>query len=235
MSLMRPAPRSRAAVVAGINALWGTLAACASQQPRTIEPTIEPSQAGAAGNRSGGGADDSAFVLSRKPSGGAATGSALPTIHIGDKWWGFRGEHLKLGEAQVKARDGDISEVQAPDKFWDDQTAVESIAVWTAVCNECHGGRRRLEDVQNMPPPPPRWGRGEGLFFGARRRYAEVFFTVYHGGPERNGVRSEMPAWRGKLPKELIWSILYFLEYQSGGIEGRFPPSLYPRKGSVGE
>jgi hypothetical protein len=27
----------------------------------------------------------------------------------------------------------------------------------------------------------------------------------------------------------MIWALLYFLEYQSGGIEGRFPPSLYPK------
>jgi hypothetical protein len=38
-----------------------------------------------------------------------------------------------------------------------------------------------------------------------------------------------MPAWRGRLAREQIWAILYFLEFQSGGIEGRFPPSLYPR------
>ena len=53
--------------------------------------------------------------------------------------------------------------------------------------------------------------------------------TESSAGPERNGVRSEMPPWRGKIAKELIWALLYFLEYQSGGIEGRFPPSLYPR------
>ena len=39
-----------------------------------------------------------------------------------------------------------------------------------------------------------------------------------------------MPAWRGKLSKEQIWALIYFVEYQSGGIEGRFPPSLYPRE-----
>jgi hypothetical protein len=101
--------------------------------------------------------------------------------------------------------------------------------VWTALCNECHGGRRHIEDVTTMPPPPARWGRREGLFFGAKRKYADVFGVVYKGGPERNGVRSDMPSWRGKLAKEMIWSLLYFLEYQSGGIEGHFPPSLYPK------
>ena len=87
-----------------------------------------------------------------------------------------------------------------------------------------------------MPPPPAGWGRGDGLFFGNRRPYETLFHVVYNGGPERNGKRSEMPAWKGKLAKEQIWAILYFLEYQSGGIEGRFPPSLYPRmRGEAGQ
>jgi len=39
-----------------------------------------------------------------------------------------------------------------------------------------------------------------------------------------------MIAWKKELSREQIWALLYFLEYQSGGIEGRFPPSLYPRR-----
>jgi hypothetical protein len=210
-------PRSR------VLAPWVlALGACAATQQTTIEPaeTIEPTQ------------DDRTFVLSRARPGGSR-GSPLYELDIGERWWPFRAEHLHLSEARVRQRDEEISEVQAPDSFWDSQTSVEAVAVWTAVCNECHGGRRRMEDVITMPPPPAEWGRGEGLFFGARRHYADVFYVIYHGGPERKGVRSEMPAWRGKLPKELIWTLLYFLEYQSGGIEGRFPPSLYPRREGV--
>jgi hypothetical protein len=198
---------------------------CAASPPpvATIEPTV--AQAGVPGP------EDQGFVLSRTP---ASVPKVAPVdIHSGDRWWRFRADYLHVGEPQVRARDSDISEVQAPDRFWDEQTAVEAINMWTAVCNECHGGRRRLEDALKMPPPASDWGRGEGLFFGARRRYADVFMVVYRGGPERKGVRSEMPAWRGKISKELIWAILYFLEYQSGGIEGRFPPSLYPRRGAV--
>jgi hypothetical protein len=193
--------------------------------PATIEPTVT-AVAGPIGT-----SEDQAFVLSRRPAAGAQVPGI--DIHIGDRWWHFRGDFLRVGEAQVRARDADMSEVQAPERFWDEQSAVEAINVWTAVCNECHGGRRRLEDAMKMPSPTPEWGRGEGLFFGARRRYADVFMVVYRGGPERRGVRSEMPAWRGKIAKELIWALLYFLEYQSGGIEGRFPPSLYPRRGPL--
>ena len=87
-----------------------------------------------------------------------------------------------------------------------------------------------MEDVVRMPTPTATWGRGEGLFFGMRRPYAEIFRTVYNGKIEKEGNRWKMPAWRGKLSKEQIWALIYFVEYQSGGIEGRFPPSLYPRE-----
>jgi hypothetical protein len=196
---------------------------CAASAPpaATIEPTASPA---AAATHS----PDQGFVLSRGRAGEGSRAEPLD-LHIGERWWRFRSEYLRTSEAHVRARDADISEVQAPERFWDDQSAVEAINVWTAVCNECHGGRRRLEDALKMPVPASEWGRGEGLFFGARRRYADVFMVVYRGGPDRRGVRSEMPAWKGKIAKELLWALLYFLEYQSGGIEGRFPPSLYPR------
>jgi mono/diheme cytochrome c family protein len=87
-----------------------------------------------------------------------------------------------------------------------------------------------VEDAMAMPPPPSGWGRGEGLFFGKRRPYPEVFAMVHDGGPPRNGKRSEMPPWRGKISREQIWAVLYFLAYQSGGLEAPFPPSLQPRQ-----
>jgi hypothetical protein len=197
--------------------------ACASQPLPTIEPPDTSAQYPAPPPE-----DDRAFVLSRR-----GTGARNPTgyqLNIAERWWPFRSDFLRINETRARARDEEISEVVAPEAFWDTQTSVEAVQVWSAVCNECHGGRRRTEDAAAMTGPPPEWGRGDGLFFGARRRYADVFNTIYRGGPERRGIRSEMPAWRGKLPKELIWALLYFLEYQSGGIEGRFPPSLYPRR-----
>ena len=212
---MSPAGASRALVPVF---LW---AACASQPLPTIEPPDTSAPASSP-------ADDRAFVLSRRSTGSRTTTGYQ--LNIAERWWPFRSDFLRLTEPRARARDEEISEVVAPDGFWDSQTSLEAVQVWSAVCNECHGGRRRMEDATAMPAPPPDWGRGDGLFFGARRRYADVFNTIYRGGPERRGVRSEMPAWRGKLPKELIWALLYFLEYQSGGIEGRFPPSLYPRR-----
>jgi hypothetical protein len=190
--------------------------ACASAPPaveRTIEPTV---------------GDDSAFVLSRNPVG--TKPAERGPVHVGEAWWSFRAEFLKTNEGRVRDRDGDISEKQAPGEFWDQQTAVETISIWTTFCNECHGGRRRMEDVLKMPGPTASWGRGDGLFFGIRRPYADIFRTIYNGKIEKEGNRWKMPAWRGKLSKEQIWALIYFVEYQSGGIEGRFPPSLYPRE-----
>jgi mono/diheme cytochrome c family protein len=202
-----------------------------SQQVATGPRTIEPPAGGGVARGSG---DENEFVISRaRPSGGAGNASSasedVPEPHLADDWWRFRADFLRTSIPQVRERDAAVSERQPPPVFWDQQTALEAAGVWGALCNECHGGRRRIEDAMKMPPPPAGWGRGDGLFFGVRRPYEMLFNIVYNGGPERNGKRSEMPAWRNRLAKEQIWAILYFLEYQSGGIEGRFPPSLYPR------
>ena len=205
------------------------VAACAgTPSSRTIEPG---SGEGADVSADVSADDDDSFVLSREPRRSDYT-TSLP-IHIEGKWWSFRGNHLGLSPAQVRQRDSRISMVRPPPSFWDNQTAVEAVSVWTAVCNECHGGRRRLKDALDMQAPPSEWGRGEGLFFGRRRPYREIFATIWGGGPDKdNGEPSEMPAWREKIPRELIWSLIWFLEVQSGGSEGRFPPSLYPRQGA---
>jgi hypothetical protein len=210
---------SRVAIarLAVLLAAVATLFGCASTAPaeKTIEPAATP---------------DTSFVLSRDPSPARKPEPTNPgQVHVGDLWWPFRGSYLKVGEAAAHDRDLEISEKQAPNGFWDEQTAVETIFIWGTFCNECHGGRRRMEDVVKMPGPAANWGRGEGLFFGIRRPYAEIFRTVSNGKIEREGNRWKMPAWRGKLSKEQIWALIYFIEFQSGGIEGRFPPSLYPR------
>jgi mono/diheme cytochrome c family protein len=179
---------------------------------------IEPPAAGATG--------EGDFVLSRVPVAKPVEEEA--PIHINEKWWRFRGDFLKLTERQVKDRDAAISIKQAPQDFWDPQTALEVVSIWGALCNQCHGGRRRVEDAVAMTAPPANWGQGEGLFFGNRRPYADVFGTIHNGGPQKDNKRP-MPPWRNILAKEQIWALLYFLEFQSGGIEGRFPPSLYPR------
>jgi len=200
---------------------------------QTIEPSgalrsIEPAGGGGGYVTDSGGAGGDDFVISRRPIKGDS-GDELAPLHLADEWWAFRAEFLQSNPAKVKERDDAISDSAPPPVFWDQQTAIEAASVWGELCNECHGGRRKLEDAIKMPPPPADWGRGTGLFFGQRRPYQELFRVVLNGGPIRNGQKSEMPAWQGRVSREEIWAILYFLEFQSGGIEGRFPPSLYPR------
>jgi hypothetical protein len=215
-------------------AIVAVTAGCAARQTRTIEPGSEESTGTAAAppTRAAAARDDNSFVLSRNrtPAQAAEEQSLVLPVHTGDLWWSFRGSHLGLTERQVKERDAAISDREGPDKFWDGQTALESVSLWSSLCNECHGGRRKVEDALATPQPPKNWGRGEGLFFGKRRPFAEVFAIVYNGGPVHNGNPSKMPPWKGKIAREQIWALLYFLVYQSGGIEGPFPPSLQPRQ-----
>jgi mono/diheme cytochrome c family protein len=204
-------------------------AACAGKQARTIEPGSPDEVAVSPGGTAVASTDDS-FVLSRQPAKAGAEPQLLLPVHTGDKWWDFRASFLGVNEREVKERDNAMSEKEAPDKFWDSQTALEAVSVWSSLCNECHGGRRKVEEALAMPAPPKGWGKGDGLFFGKRRPFAEVFAIVYDGGPTRNNKRSEMPPWRGKIAREQVWAILYFLMYQSGGIGAPLPPSLNPRQ-----
>lgn len=177
--------------------------------------------------------DPSDFVYSREPRAGQQKDVPQLPIHIYSSWWTYRGDHLGISAEEAQKRDAKLSRTRAPAGFWDSQTSMEAVSVWTVLCNECHGGRRSLEDAREMPEPAPAWGEGEGLFFGNRKGYDEMFGVIYKGGPVREGGRAQMPTWRGILSTEMIWALLYFLEYQSGGIESRFPPSLYPRPPKV--
>lgn len=201
--------------------LVGLVAGCASAP---APPTIEPPQPGRLSP------EEAEFVLSRRPPERRLDDEPPPPIHTGEAWWGFRAQFLGISDRQARLRDAALSERQPPADFWDEQTATEAVHLWSALCNECHGGRRRLEDVLAMPPPAPPWGHGEGLFFGRFRPYAEMFSVIAQGGPERGGLPSDMPGWRGKIAREQIWALLYFLEFQSGGIGGPLPPSLQPRR-----
>ena len=203
------------------------MVACAPVPKRVIEPnTIEPPAPSASGS-------EDEFVLSKENVKKTTRPNIYP-VHIQAEWFTFRGKYLQKTPEEVKRRDLTIGGARPPDGFWDEQTASEAVSVWTEFCNECHGGRRSLKDALGMAAPPPQWGIGEGLFFGKKKKYVEVFDTILNGGPpaEAEGL-VEMPAWEGKLSREMIWALIYFLEYQSGGVEGRFPPSLFPRKPDV--
>lgn len=225
-----------------------TVAAPGPSAAETIEPRSEQS-ADSAGAESenvaspegeatgmiaaGNSESDTEFVQSRAPQRPTPEDVKQLPIHLNESWWPFRAKFLGISMTEARRRDAAISMTHAPRNFWDEQTAVEAVSIWTVLCNECHGGRRSVEDAVSMPAPGPAWGQADGLFFGNRRSYRQVFHTVHSGGPPQNGERSEMIAWNKELSREQIWSLLYFLEYQSGGIIGRFPPSLYPRRSDV--
>lgn len=204
-------------------------AGAASNPQRVLVASGDDPSEGAAPLVAAAGPDESQFVYSREPLAERARVAQFP-IHIHDAWWPFRARQLRITEAEAQKRDARISDARAPAGFWDSQTAVEAVSLWTVLCNECHGGRRSLEDAVEMPAPPPAWGEDSGLFFGNRRTYRQLFNTVNDGGPLKANGRVAMPAWRNILSKEMMWALLYFLEYQSGGVESRFPPSLYPRR-----
>ncbi|HEU4580555.1 MAG TPA: cytochrome c [Polyangiaceae bacterium] len=198
-------------------------------RPAAWEPTGDPELVASGTDAARAEREDGGFVASRQPPSERARARPQLPIHIYARWWPWRASHLHLSEAQVQRRDEQLSRVRAPAGFWDAQTSLEAVSVWTVLCNECHGGRRTLEDAAAMPPPGPEWGQREGLFFGNRRSYEHLFDVVEHGGPPTKNGLARMPSWGGILSREMIWALLYFLEYQSGGIESRFPPSLYPR------
>lgn len=200
------------------------LAGCSAPQVRTIEPGMADYVDARVAST-----DDSSFVLSRKRADGWQAPMREFPIHLAEKWFPFRAEYLQITEIEAHTRDASMMDVRPPDQFWDEQTAVEAVSIWSTLCNECHGGRRKIKDGLDMPHPPDTWGIGAGLFFGKRKFYTEVYNTIIGGGPMHDGKPSEMPSWRNKLSNEMIWTLIYFLEYQSGGVEGRFPPSLYPR------
>ena len=191
------------------------LAHACTSQPQRIERTIEP----------GVDPDDTEFVLARQARTDAPPRADYP-IHPGEKWWPFRAQSLGISIEDAKARDAKLT-TRPPEEFWDDLIAVETVSIWTVLCNECHGGRRRLQDAIEMPPPRPHWGSGESVFFGRKRPFAQIFDTITNGGPVKDGVPSEMPNWGVQLSNEQIWALIYFVEFQSSrGKEA--PPSLPP-------
>lgn len=202
------------------------------QESEAPKDTLSDSGLIASGTDSSTGADR-AFVYARNPKSDRDARKTQLPIHIHEDWWEDRARHLGISVAMAKERDSRVSHSRAPAGFWDKHTAVEAASVWTVLCNECHGGRRSIEDALEMPAPPANWGSAEGLFFGEKRAYDRMFQVVHDGGPANDRGRSEMPAWRRVCSNEMIWALLYFLEFQSGGIESRFPPSLYPRRPSM--
>jgi hypothetical protein len=168
----------------------------------------------------------------------APTDVPVPTkatvkIHPGEAWYFARAEWIGITPDQAKTRDGAISTEQAPEGFWDEQSSTEAAGLWTAYCNDCHGGRRRVADAKLIPAPPVGWGHSAGYFFGKEKKHEEIFRTIFAGvSAIKPGANEDakMPAWGARLSREQIWSLVYFIEVQSGSTAGTFPPGLYPQQ-----
>ncbi|MCK6545168.1 cytochrome c [Myxococcota bacterium] len=160
----------------------------------------------------------------------ASGGVARYVVRLGSAWFGARAAWLGISVRAAELRDAEMSGTLPPDGFWDRQTAIEAAALWGALCNDCHGGRRRVSRAKQIPPPAPDWGTKQGFFFGRPRLPSQVFETILSGGPPRGALPSEMPPWRRRLSREQIWALVYFIAFESGGVEGAFPPSLFPQR-----
>lgn len=151
-------------------------------------------------------------------------------VHLAQSWYPFRAAQLGITVNDAVARDEAMNDAGPPDGFWDQQTATEAAAIWGGLCNDCHGGRRSVARASEIPAPPPNWGRQEGLFFGRKRSHGDIFEVIQSGGEAIDGQPSEMPAWGPRLSREQIWSLVYYIEHESRGILGDFPPGLYPEQ-----
>lgn len=174
-------------------------------------------------------------VIEPTPAGEPAAGAnerkvTTYTVRLGSAWFTARGEWLGVTPKDAERRDAVISDSIPPPDFWDRQTATEAAALWGGLCNDCHGGRRRVSTAKEIPPPAPDWPTKQAFFFGRPRLPGAEFRTIFGGGPPRGEVPSEMPAWGRKLSREQIWALVYFIAWESGGVEGAFPPGLFPKR-----
>ncbi|MBI2374524.1 MAG: cytochrome c [Deltaproteobacteria bacterium] len=151
------------------------------------------------------------------------------TIHTGEAWFQSRARWLGISPEEARRRDSELDTQRPPDPdFWDPQLSVEVASLWSALCNECHGGRRRISEARFIPPPAPGWGRGEGFFFGSKKPREREFRVVFEGGKSIIAEKSKMPSWGGRLSREQIWGLVHYVEFYSMSVEGHFPPGLYP-------
>ena len=138
-------------------------------------------------------------------------------LHLGPTWFKHRGAQLGLSPAEAKARDGRLGENSAPDPmFWDDQMAMTTATVWRVLCNECHAGKRSVARAASIAPPPDGWPPPRDHFFARTRSVRRIYRKIAEGGREEDaGPTGPMPAFRGKLAREQIWGLIYFIQVAS--------------------
>ena len=165
----------------------------------------------------------------------ATRSRAKPTerapVHVGDQWWAFRGDFLKLSEDKARERDGrhlgetGARRVLGPADLRRDNLDLDDVLQRVPRRPPQDGGRR--EDA-GADRPPGGAARGCSSAFAGPTPTSSRPSTTARS--RRRAIAGRCPPGAGKLSKEQIWALIYFVEYQSGGIEGRFPPSLYPRE-----
>lgn len=136
-------------------------------------------------------------------------------IYLGASWFNLRAGHLGMSMRDAKERDAELGPDAPPTpEFWDSSLAVETVAVWNALCQDCHGGKRAPETGADIPGPPPDWGSGKDMMFENERPLAEAYAVIRDGAKPKDG-DEEMPAWGDKLANEQIWALLYYLGHLS--------------------
>lgn len=135
-------------------------------------------------------------------------------IHLGEAWYAYRADGLGISADEARGRDKAFEAVPPPGAFWDRQVAGEAWGLWTELCSQCHGGSRRLTTVLSWPAPKDGWARQEQRFFNRQQPGTAVFATIMNGARARRG-NVDMPAWRDRLTREQIWSMVYFVSQAS--------------------
>lgn len=140
-----------------------------------------------------------------------------PRPKIGADWFKLRADQLGISMAEAKARDSKFDPATPPDAFWNDATAVNTGAVWSALCSECHGGATDPRDAAKIPAPAAGWGTGAAKIFATERPLAAAFATIHDGGEDPK----EMPPWGEKLAGEQIWALVHYIQTLSNTASAR--------------
>jgi mono/diheme cytochrome c family protein len=148
-----------------------------------------------------------------KPERREAPPGAAP--HLGDDWFSFRAGGLGISVAAAASRDAALSS-EHPPRPLDDACVLEADAIYRAACLACHGPEGKPPaKLPNGGAPPHEWGTtgaSMGFFFGGDAMRAGLYRTIENGGETKDGVPSNMPAWKGTLSREQMWALVRELE-----------------------
>ncbi len=140
-----------------------------------------------------------------------------PRPKVGAAWFKLRAEQLGVSMDAAKARDAAFDPSNAPDDFWNPETAINTGAVWNALCAECHGGQLDPRDAAKFPAPSPGWAKGTGQMFAEPRPLPAAYAKVFDGSDDPK----KMPPWKDKLAREQIWALVHYVNQLSNTATAR--------------